>query len=241
MLKNNITSLPDGVLFYPCSRSDIFTPIMEFSDWVDQFWFVDKYKYHQGIGITRAFELSKLLSEHFEKIDELIWEPEKREDPSEWSLTDPVIITETFKRKKDGRKITVNLRKGDGLSCLNKREFGNVSVFFYRGDSSGEGGSGQGWFRDKDTRKRFRQIIERIPSGGLIAADGSNCTSKFPLCYFKQHSINVKSAPDMPEISEFIYKKKFRIECVGRIYDRAVPTYVWRVIKLNQEDMNESF
>ncbi|HPS31256.1 MAG TPA: hypothetical protein PLZ43_13440 [bacterium] len=238
MLKDNIASLPEGVLFYPCSRSDIFTPIMEFSDWVDQFWFVDKYKYHQGIGISKVFELSEQLSEHFEKTDEMIWEPERRENPEEMSLMHPVIVTETFKRKKDGRKITVNLRRGDGLSCLNKREFGNISVFFYRGDSMGEGGSGQAWFRDRDTRKRFKQVIERIPSGGLIITDGSNCSSKLPLRYFRQNSIYMKDPPDKPEVAKFAYRNKAHIECIGRLYDRVVTAYVWRVVKLNNGECN---
>ena len=45
----------------------------------------------------------------------------------------------------------------------------SIAVFFLRGDSLGEGGSGQVWFQPKI----FDLILEKLLDGGYIVTDGS--------------------------------------------------------------------
>ena len=46
----------------------------------------------------------------------------------------------------------------------------NLSVFFYRGDSYGEGGSGQMWMG----KELFPKIVEKLNPRAIIVTDGAN-------------------------------------------------------------------
>jgi hypothetical protein len=46
----------------------------------------------------------------------------------------------------------------------------NISVFFYRGDSYGEGGSGQMWMG----KELFPKIVEKLNQRAIIVTDGAN-------------------------------------------------------------------
>ena len=57
----------------------------------------------------------------------------------------------------------------DGLLTL-LDDLGPISVFFYRGDSAGEGGSNQQWLMPV----LFDLVVSRLAEGGVILTDGSN-------------------------------------------------------------------
>jgi len=46
----------------------------------------------------------------------------------------------------------------------------DISVFFYRGDSPGEGGSGQWWF----SPQLFKILTSKLVNGAIIVTDGNN-------------------------------------------------------------------
>src|SRR4051794_18227136 len=55
-----------------------------------------------------------------------------------------------------------------------QKEISSLGVFFYRGDSEGEGGSGFHWLR----RQNLKVVLNKLISGGLLVTDGSNGGSR---------------------------------------------------------------
>lgn len=68
----------------------------------------------------------------------------------------------------DDRVVNVYWHVQDGLAAFTLME--NISIFFLRRDSLGEGGSGQGWFQEEI----FMLILDKHLEGGLIITDGSS-------------------------------------------------------------------
>jgi len=59
----------------------------------------------------------------------------------------------------------------DGLATV-CRAVDDFAVFYYRGDSQGEGGNGQSWLG----AVLFQTVIFSLPKDGLVVTDGSNST-----------------------------------------------------------------
>lgn len=85
-----------------------------------------------------------------------------------------------------------------------------------RGDSIGEGGSGQWWLGPK----LFNFVLEKLLDGGLIITDGSNPDPKF-------RRVEWYSLWD--EKNDFVYRDR-NFKCLGQIAPiRGRATYVWQV------------
>lgn len=98
----------------------------------------------------------------------------------------------------------------------------NISIFFYRRDSDGEGGSEQYWF----SPTLFNLVLYKMIDGGLIVTDGSNMSpypyrEDFPWSSFSYHNKIVKS----------FYYDKIRFEYIGKLENDNTShnTYVWQI------------
>ena len=139
--------LPLGNLFYPCCGSDIDDAISSFGSCVQACHFADPYN-PPGRRSSRHVEWRTLSIPHVEWI---VMGPQKR-----WRLP------------HSGCEIHVHRK--DGLLTL-LEDVQDLSVFYYRGDMTGEGGSNQLWLNPV----LFHAVLAKLLDGGMVATDGSNC------------------------------------------------------------------
>jgi hypothetical protein len=230
---NVLDSIPNGVLFYPCSGADFTVPLIAFSNRVTNFWFVDTgYTddcLKEEITATRP-ELSCLLIRQDRKfwnpaaIPRSVW-PEVQQRRYPW--IEPLVCTDRYVQRRSGNIVTVNRRRGYGVACLRKREFESIAVFFYRGDSpvNGESSSGTLWLRENGINL-FGEVIARMKPSGLIVTDGSNCSGGTlkPLrqCHRKSGNASLQKL-------DFQTRSGHYLRHVGRLNNRYGPTLVWRI------------
>lgn len=155
-------------LFYPCSGQDFTEPIEKFLPFIDEFWFVDLiYKLDKPL-------LPKGLLEHL-----------KTNYAKETGLTlrkktpfKVQIRTDTYLEQSSNRKIKVHSCKGRGYDTF-RIAFRNtgkqLSIFFHRGDSPGEGGSNFHWLGTK----MLKYVLLHLEPNGLIVTDGSLACGHF--------------------------------------------------------------
>jgi hypothetical protein len=177
---------PGKLLFHPCCGNDIGTPLDQFIDQVDVFIFVD------------ALRLPRWSAEHGGQRQDsrtLLWKLGFRSTSNEVfgdrqlkpqilftvapdngePMLDPFaleaqscIVKSTF-TSMDGRTITIVRKRGCGLTTLQDIE--KLDVFYYSGDSSGEGGSNLPLMRQPDL-----YWLPKMTEPGKVVTDGSNCS-----------------------------------------------------------------
>jgi hypothetical protein len=171
-----LDNLESPVLFYPCSGNDLAVPIEAFSPAITEFWFVDHGYFspghqdtrHYGYDVAAGLAAPVLVGNAaYEHLDTSV------EGPPEWRRQDrdiiPCIRSERYRHRATGRVITIRRRRGYGFSAFRK-EIDRLGVFFYRGDSLGEGGSGNLWLASD----HMREVCAKLVDGGLIVTYGSN-------------------------------------------------------------------
>jgi hypothetical protein len=238
--------MPEGLdgtaLFYPCSGSDLATPIGMFSPVVTDFWVVDRGYFSPGHQDTKRYgfdasadRIAPVLAgaADYELLGTAIrglpaW-------PCGVRAIEPCVLPETYRHLPTGRRIKVRRRRGYGFSAF-RQEIRQIGVFFYRGDSLGEGGSGNLWLDPKHVHELCGKLID----GGLIATDGSqrkkwrNWTRSGAYHQFSRFGSDecrlspeelVKSAKPFADP----WGRVFR--CVGYAGQRYGPTLVWQVNK----------
>ncbi len=166
--------LTPGALFYPSCGSDTYAPLNMFIDSVNAFHFVDHLIIPplpllqrenrillQGIGLAiERQETSEPAGKQNENRNQLLKHP----------ANDEKCFQETWEFLVGGQRRSVEIFRHH---CDNLEAFGaleHISVFFYRGDSPGEGGSGQMW----TGRELFPQIVAKLTPRALIVTDGAN-------------------------------------------------------------------
>ncbi|TJX13002.1 hypothetical protein E9840_11270 [Tissierella creatinini] len=243
--------VPEGILFYPCCGDDTFEPIKLFIDTVSEYHFVDtrlsillpilectpgraneETLRPQGFSERhiipssiiksldmRGIEQRKLNNKAIDQLKELDIEivgriyNETRTEKQEWIYA-----------PDDDQRIQVCRHKQNGL--VKFMDFDKIAVFFFRGDSIGEGGSGQGWLQVKI----FDLIIGKLVDGGFIVSDGSGYYDDFddvpwkPL--FKKDNSSWDSDLERPK--DFSYKNR-RFTCIGECGERYGTVYLWKV------------
>jgi hypothetical protein len=95
-----------------------------------------------------------------------------------------------------------------------------LSIFFHRGDSDGEGGSGFYWLG----RKRLRDVLSCLEPDGVLVSDGSNALRSFR-CGRSALQIDQDHIPPPIEVASR------RFACVGYLGDRNGPTLVWKQVR----------
>ena len=194
--------MPIGALFYPCCGRDLSHPIANFSKVANSLHFADTNISQKAcMGQRPKLETVK----HIGSI--MIMAPTVSEE------------------KKDG--CTVNMHQADGLVALAK-QVPDLSVFYYRNDSRGEGGSNQMWLEPV----LFHYILERLMNGGLIVTDGSNGGYWDAGPIFDIEAPWNVMCPQLPcfdsKVTYFEYaQRKFQFIC--ELEDASGPVKVWQV------------
>jgi len=233
--KEQLEKVKDLALFYPCSGRDFLVPIEIFSPYVTDFWFVDCNYFLLGkpadkqqpvLDRNRQYEL---LSKNIE-------------GPPAWPSSErditPCILTETYRHLKTNRIIRVHRRRGYGYSALRfEKRMGKLGVFFYRGDSEGEGGSGNHWLRQEHLDEVFAKLID----GGLLVLDGSNGRPYQlkrrsgilrEICkYAHKTDREISKTPEelIASMSTVVDKKGRQYNCIGYAGMKYGPTMIWQV------------
>jgi hypothetical protein len=217
-----------GCLFYPCAGDDIVDPLRLFKPYISSFWFVDRYYFSQSK--NDSMTIHSLIENH--RLSEVFNERYSLKVKTKGTLTrlagtdlTPFIQTEIY--SNNNTSFEINRRKGYGVSAL-REDIPTISVFFYRGDSEGDGGSGNPWLNSR----LFVKVLARLRNRGLIVTDGSQtCGSKQYAGFAQFHNQNL----GISEVKEFIASKPSfvdgwgnRFDCVGYIGMRYGPTFVWQ-------------
>jgi len=144
------TRIPLGPLFYPCSGRDIDEPIKLFSGSVSEFHFADPINPVKRITLEKNKRHKISQPKNIPHLGNVI-------NQSGQSFGLRRLNENVVSHDKDGVLTLI-----DDISA--------ISVFYYRGDSGGEGGSGQYWMG----AVLLDLIMSRMISGGIICSDGSN-------------------------------------------------------------------
>lgn len=230
-----------STLFYPCSGHDLFVPLRLFSPWVTTFMFVDRGYFTPWSGDTRSYgfdvpadQIPPLLEKEpgYRLLDKHIRGPVS--SPTGYRDIEPCLLTETYLHIETGRSIRVQRRRGYGFSAFRTEEIQSLGVFFYRGDSPGEGGSGDYWLGTD----HVYEICEKLIDGGLIVTDGSQASGteyKYLGGFAWAERKKLKKKRPIPQEDYVKEKKTFfdksgrRFECIGRVGDRGGCTLLWQV------------
>lgn len=211
--------VPEGILFYPCCGDDIHDPINLFFDTISEFHFVDiqaipgqvSRRARSPNGMPwRGLVPPILVREYHLEIDDS-------------ALVHIFVLSEP-----PGRVVKVYCHKDDGERVFNRLE--RISIFFYRGDSPGEGGSGVWWLGPR----LFNEVICKLENGGLIVTDGSNPDPRaldVPWSPLWQH-VDRSRGRHENEVMSFAYGGRL-FERVAEIASRRVGVYVWKATQLS--------
>jgi hypothetical protein len=230
-----LTSLYGSTLFYPCAGHDVFLPLELFAPFVTEFWFVDRGYFIPGHQDTRSYcfdlaadQIAPLLKDdaRYELVETTIEGPASSREKRE---IEPCILSEVYRHLASGRFITVRRRRGYGFSAFRK-EIRSLGVFFYRGDSEGEGGSGNLWL----AADHVREVCEKLIDGGLIVTDGSQGGwMKRRTPYQKLSELawkRVSGTADEKVRKAGSFSAEGRtFSCVAYVGQRYGPTLVWQV------------
>jgi len=226
--------MQDRFLFYPCSGGDLVTPIRLFAPHIHSFWFVDTAYFRPGhqdtrhIGLDRpADEIAPVLADHSDfKLEQV-----SITGPATWPChgtgheIEPCIRSETYKHRHTGQTITVNLRRGYGYSGFINDDLGELGIFFYRGDSWGEGGSGAHWLHS-----HMDVICSKLVEGGLLVTDGpskwSSRRGRYGFFCNNRYYSPQELAKNPPEHTD---SKGRQFRCIGYAGRRYGETLIWRV------------
>lgn len=253
--KHNI-KIPEGTLFYPCCGNDTGDPIKLFYDSISEFYFVDRIVVPElpklGIEVKgyqeectyrgrnhknrTSFLPIGLVSEAYAKdpyedkidnydVDVLM---QKGIVFAGYNRTPGKIYEQIWNLQNIGKSITIKRHIQDGLAAF--ISLGEISIFFLRRDSSGEGGSGQFWFQEKI----FNLILDKLLDGGLIVTDGSGYrfdfyeTVKWRNLWcnrVRQKQLNNEKPND------FLYRER-QFHCLEKVGEGYGPVYIWQVSRL---------
>ncbi len=236
--------LTDQTLFYPCSGTDWATPLNLFAPYITDFWFVDRnyflYDHYLSDWMLEQFDYMRRADQQkpvlekdqrYTLLDINIQGPPGW-NPRHYDIT-PCILTETYRHLATGRSIRVHRRRGYGYSAIAK-EIDRLGVFFYRGDSQGEGGSGNIWLRSSNLERALCKLID----GGLVVSDGSDgreCLQfegTYQALYVDEDQRRKPQLPAQALIAKrqpFFDKHHRLFTCVGYAGERYGPTMIWQV------------
>ena len=230
-----------AALFYPCSGNDLEVPIRLFSPTVTEFWFVDRGYFTPGHQDTKQYGFDRPADEVApvlrKNADYQLLRTEIDGMPS-WRLSnrdiEPCILTETYRHLPSGKTIRIKRRRGYGISAF-RNDIRQIGVFFYRGDSPGEGGSGNLWLKPD----HIDEICAKLIDGGLLVTDGSQqskWTKPAPnseywsLAQYHGGRPRPKDPEEIVRVTKpFTDSKGRTFTCVGYAGERYGPTLIWRV------------
>ena len=181
-----------GPLFYPCSGTDVQDPIDFFRGPVSEFHFADPFN-------PASSELRRKKGPDHQDIIRI---------PHLGNLVNANGLTHKL-RQSD---VTLVSHRKDGVLTL-LDDLPALSVFYYRGDSPGEGGSDQWWMGPV----LLDLVISRIMDGGLVCGDGSNGYGHF-FCKLR----------DEPVGASFAYRNLMLTRLNADLPGKLLPMFVWQ-------------
>jgi hypothetical protein len=238
--QNALADLHGKCLFYPCSGADLLTPLRLFSPFVQDFWFVDRGYFSTGHQDTRHCGLDRPAKNHTPVLDN---DPDYKllqvsiNGPDNLSPgvgdIEPCIRREVYEHLPTMYQVSVRKRRGYGFSCFRK-DIQSLGVFFYRGDSHGEGGSGNHWLK----KEHIREVLEKLNDRGLMVLDGSDglpynrkSFGEYS-SFWKYKSVKFRSQQEVLETCKpFRDRLGNEFRCVGYLGWRYGNTLAWQVKK----------
>ncbi|MDA7861489.1 hypothetical protein N9B22_00310 [bacterium] len=157
-----LENLESRSLFYPCSGQDFIEPIENFLPFIDEFWFVDT-TYDLSQPLVREGFLKHLGTDQVQESGLTF----RRKTPFKVQIR-----TDTYFEESTSREIKIHSCQGKGYNTFRVafRNTGKqLSIFFHRGDSIGEGGSDFRWLGTK----MLKYLLLHLEPNGLIVTDGS--------------------------------------------------------------------
>jgi hypothetical protein len=142
-----LIEVPIGNFYYPCSGNDFKIPLDVFSEYVDEFHFADPF--------NKKYRNKNKSNKTHDQIS-IPW-------IGNVSIIESYFSVEIYQERQ------VFFHCKDGLLTL-LDEIRDLSIFFYRKDSAGEGGSGQFWLGSV----LLDLVLSKIKHGGLLFIDKSN-------------------------------------------------------------------
>jgi hypothetical protein len=142
-----LIQIPIGNFFYPCSGNDFKLPLDVFYEYVNEFHFADPF--------NKKYRNKNKSNKTQDQIS-IPWIGNILVNESSFSV-------ETYQEKK------AFFHCKDGLLTF-LDEIRDLSIFFYRKDSAGEGGSGQFWLGSV----LLDLVLSKIKHGGILCIDKSN-------------------------------------------------------------------
>ena len=233
---SRLEGLEDRVLLYPVCGGDFLVPVLHFAPVIDVFWMVDRGYFRPGHQDTRFFGLdqpadtvSPILKDPALDFQGATLEGPPAIDSRGVHIT-PCVLTEQYIHLPTGRSIQVKFRRGYGHSTFDK-EISRLSIFFYRGDSQGEGGSGNNWY-GRDPGKR---IWDKLVDGGWLVTDLSNSYSQdaFLEIAIEQNLGTLQKASELLDPMYQFYSESIdrTFKCIGTLSDRYRPCLIFQITK----------
>ena len=240
-------SLDSKVLYYPMAGEDTHVPLSLFAPFINEFWFVDICYFTQ----TPADRAEPVVNDaRWHLLDVTIqgspvFKRERRGLQSyPYTWIEPCTRTERYMFA--GEIVTIHRRRGFAYQSL----FGpstvptnipDLGIFFYRGDSRGDGGSNQMWMSNKksavgasSTVRLLPKVIEKLADSALIVTDGSNNHAvKGIYSNFSAHREAQENPMNIVRSAEPFQDEFGNIfKCSGYINDRDWwPTFIWHAQK----------
>ncbi len=236
-----LATVEGTALFYPCSGGDLEIPIRLFSPTVTEFLFVDRGYFTPGHQDTKRYGYDRPADEVAPVLGGNADYKLLRKDIEGlpyWSLhsrdIEPCALTETYRHLTSGKTIKIKRRRGYGFSAF-RNDIRQIGVFFYRGDSGGEGGSGNLWLKPD----HIDEICAKLIDGGLLVTDGSQQSSRtnsspkaeyYPLAQYHGTRPCPKDSEEIVRATKpFTDSKGRTFQCIGYAGERYGPTLIWRV------------
>ena len=270
--KSALEQIDGSRLFYPCCNLDLQTPLALFTPFVREFVFVDiafgreeylgpgEQEEPDGLDLSAQMvdcfprmkgalthlgsELNGPLRAFLRRMTEQQVVFRNWTETKEYQDLDPATMTETYRHRFSRRHIRIVRRRGFGFTTL-RRYIDSIGVFFYRGDSLGDGGSGDLWL----ARVHLLEVLGKLQDGGLIVTDGANHGHGDRYHHDSRDNREYRSLwtyhgrygliPD-PLPDPFVDRLGNRFECVGYAGQRAFgPVLIWQVWKPDVQPAEE--
>jgi len=146
------------------------------------------------------------------------------------------ILTEAYLHVPSEKTVKIRRCRGYAIPVFHSGRLGKLGVFFYRGDSEGEGGSGDWWLASDN----INRICESLIDGGLIVTDGSQSGRLFDiggrqydlLSKYRHEDLGSMTMNELVESIEPFTDEKGRVfTCLGFAGRSYGPTLIWQVMK----------
>lgn len=173
-------SLVGKGFYYPCAGSDWYEPLSLFLPWIDDYLFSDiDYQFNPPKCIPLDPKLFVLTDTSIDGPPHCHIESRVDGAGKRYKDVEPATLVERYLETSSQRVISVRRRRGFGQYALAEIPDGSLGVFFHRGDSLGEGGSGVKFLGNEQARHEplgnlFKKLTRKLAFPALIVTDGTN-------------------------------------------------------------------